>query len=234
MKSNRKSSRRLSRREAQDQTQQIETQTFEDDSVPHGLMANPRTVVEAAYRKPELQKWEGHPSILALPDLIAREKLFALLQAYPPYHESFRKKPAHVRTHMVMDILHFFQPLSIHAKLDGMISRSIYDGYIGRNPLDPRQANSMNERLKFFREHPYALKHDCNAASAFLVCGMSGLGKSTGLRRVLGRYPQVIIHNKYRDRRFTKVQIVYVYLECPKDGSTTAVFMRMRPCSRSA
>jgi hypothetical protein len=194
--------------------------TFEDDSSPRGLLANPRTVIAAKYRKPELQKWAGYPSIEALPPLIPRKKMFEMIQVQPHYAESMRKKPAHVRSHMVMDILHFFQPHSIHARLDGMISRALYDGYIGRNPLDPRQAKGIEERLEFFKKHPYTRHCDYSAASGFVVCGMSGLGKSTSLTRILGRYPQVILHSKYRDRRFTRAQITFVFLECPKDGST--------------
>lgn len=195
-------------------------QAFEDEMLPRGLMANPRTVVEAKYHKPELEVWEGYPCIEALPCLIPRKKMFEMIQAHPPYGKHMRRKPAHVRAHMVMDILHFFQPISIHGRLDGMTSRAIHDGYIGRNPIDPRQANSMKERLEFFREHPYAQRYDENAASGFVVVGMSGVGKSTSLRRILGRYPQIILHNNYRGRRFTRVQIVFVFLECPKDGST--------------
>lgn len=220
MNSTHQSASRSSRREGRGHSRQKEQSTSKRDSIPHGLLANPRTVVEATYRKPELEKWAGYPSIEALPKLIARENLFEVLQACPPYRESFRKKRREVRSHLVMDILHFFQPLSIHARLDGMVSRAMYDGYIGRNPLDPRNADSMNERLAYFRNNPYTLGHDRNTASAFLVCGMSGLGKSTGVTRVLGRYPQAIVHKKYRNSRYTKVQIVYVYLECPKDGST--------------
>ena len=145
------------------------TQALEDEALPRGLMANPRTVVEANYHKPELSAWEGYPCIEALPRLVPRKRMFELIQAHPPYGKHMRRRPAHVRAHMVMDILHFFQPISIHGRLDGMTSRAIHDGYIGRNPLDPRQADSMKERLEFFSEHPYALQYDENAASGFVI-----------------------------------------------------------------
>lgn len=196
------------------------TQILNEESLPRGLMSNPRTVVEADYHKPELQVWEGYPCIEALPCLISRQKMFQIIQAHPPYKQSMRRKPPHVRAHMVMDILHFFQPLPIHARLDGMISRAIHDGYIGRNPLDPRQANNMKDRLEFFRNHPYDLHYDENAAGGFVVVGMSGVGKSTSLRRILRRYPQIILHSNYKGRKFTRAQVSFVFLECPKDGST--------------
>jgi hypothetical protein len=49
---------------------------------------------------------------------------------------------------------------------------------------------------------------------------MSGVGKSTGLRKVLHLYPQIILHKRYQERNFTKAQVVWLKLECPKDGST--------------
>lgn len=187
---------------------------------PRGLMANSRTVVDALYREPELPAWAGYPCIEALPPLVSRATLFEQIQALPKYSTTIRTQPAHVRAHMVMEIGHFYQPLSIHGKLAGMVSRAIHDGYVGRNPIDPRQVSSLKARLEYFRTHPYSLQYDSNSASGFLVCGMSGVGKSTTLRRILDLYPQIILHNKYQENRFTRVQIVSVTLECPKDGST--------------
>ncbi len=70
--------------------------TFEDETLPRGLLANPRTVVEANYHEPELQAWEGYPCIEALPCLVPRKKMFEIIQAHPPYNKNMRKKPAHV------------------------------------------------------------------------------------------------------------------------------------------
>jgi AAA domain-containing protein len=191
-----------------------------DDALPQGLIANSRSVIEAVYRKPELPAWEGYPCIEALPALISRQTLFEQIQVIPQFSQTIRKQPAHVRAHMVMDILHFFQPLSIHAKLEGMVSRSIHDGYRGRNPLDARQVRDVKARLEYFRTHPLSQSYDTNSASGFLICGMSGVGKSTSLRRILDLYPQIILHKEYRARKFTQAQLVHLTLECPKDGST--------------
>jgi hypothetical protein len=192
----------------------------DDLTAPRGLMANPRTVVEATYNAPALARWAGYPCIETLPPLISRETLIERLQDVPEYSHDMRTQPAEERSHMIMDLLHFFQPLSIHVKLAGMVSRAIHDGYIGRNPLDPRQIKSLLARIEYFKKHPYTLHYDFNAASGFFVCGMSGVGKSTTLRRILDFYPQIILHKEYKGKRFTRAQIVHITLECPKDGST--------------
>jgi hypothetical protein len=185
-----------------------------------GLLANPRTVVEAAYLDPELPKFAGHPCIEALPLINTRERAMEQMLQQPRYSEEMRKAEAHIRSHMSMDIAHFFQPLYSHLKLEGMISRVLRDGYLGRNPLDPENSDEFMQRLEYFKSHPYAGKHAPPKASGFIICGMSGVGKSKGLERVISLYPQIVIHTNYRGRNLTRAQIVSAVVECPKDGST--------------
>lgn len=52
---------------------------------------------------------------------------------------------------------------------------------------------------------------------------MSGVGKTTGLIRVLNLYPQIIIHSSYKRKRLSRTQIVWLLLECPKNGSTKSL-----------
>jgi hypothetical protein len=141
----------------------------------------------------------------------------------PAYNEEMRLEDDHLRPHMAMDVLHFFQPLSIHLKLEGMIARAIRDGYIGRNPLDPKNSNDLAQRMEYFKTHSYAGECSSTGASGFTVCGMSGNGKSTGLSLILSLNPQVIIHSHFQGQNLTRAQIVYAIVECPKDGSTKAL-----------
>jgi hypothetical protein len=180
-------------------------------------LANP------TYHAPELPKFAGNPCLESLPLINSREKASEVLTKLPPYDEEMRLAEAHLRQHMVMDILHFFQPLSTQLKLEGMISRAIRDGYIDRNPLDLAHSDNLKIRAEHFKTHPYVGECASTNSSGFLICGMSGIGKSTSLARILSLYPQLIIHRNYRGKRFTRVQIVMTILECPKDGSTKAL-----------
>jgi len=56
-------------------------------------------------------------------------------------------------------------------------------------------------------------------AAGFHIVGISGVGKSLSVERILNLYPQVIHHGQYRDRRFINSQVVWVKLDCPFDGS---------------
>jgi hypothetical protein len=180
-------------------------------------------VVEAKYISPDLPKFSNNPCILALPFINTRKQALTAMQRFLQYQGEPRKLPRHLRTHMVMDLLHFFQPLPIHLKLEGMISRMIRDGYLARNPVDPAYRGNLRERLTCFKEAQSLGSRFEPTASGFSIVGMSGVGKSTGMKRVLSLYPQIILHNHFKDRNFTVVQIVWLRLECPKDGSITSL-----------
>lgn len=194
-----------------------------DDFQTQALLANSRTVVRAKYLDPELPKYAGNPNIEALPLTNTRQQALDEMQRLPEYSEEMRLLPAHLRTPAAMDVLHFFQPLSIHLKLEGMVSRMIRDGYLPRNPLNLAHSNDLKVRLKYFRNFSTFGEQFAPSGCGFTMCGMSGVGKTTGLIRVLNLYPQIIIHTSYKRKRFTRTQIVWLILECPKDGSTKAL-----------
>jgi hypothetical protein len=193
---------------------------------PQALLANSRTVVEATYLEPELPKFAGNPCIEALPKINAREQALDLMQRLPEYSDEMRLLPANLRTHMAMDVLHFFQPLSVHLKLEGMVSRMIRDGYLSRNPLDPAHSHDIKTRLNHFKQFKVYGEQFTPTGCGFTICGMSGVGKTTGLIRSLNLYPQTIIHTNYKGSKFTRTQFVWLILECPKDGSTKGLCTR--------
>jgi hypothetical protein len=180
-------------------------------------------VVEAVYIRPELPKFDGNPCILAMPRINTSVQATTAMQRFPEYKRDPRRLPPHLRTHAAMDLLHFFQPLPIHLRLEGMVSRMIRDGYLARNPLDPIYRGNLRERLACFQDGRTLGTRYEPTASGFSVVGMSGVGKSTGVRSVLSLYDQVILHNRFKGRNFTALQVVWLKLECPKDGSLKAL-----------
>jgi len=183
-------------------------------------LANSRTIVKAKYSEAEIPKFAGNPNIEALPLINTRQQALDGMQRRPNYNNEVRLLPAHLRTHLVMDVLHFFQPLSIHTKLEGMVSRMIRDGYLHRNPLNPSHSSDLQVRLKHFKKFSTFGEQFAPSGCGFTICGMSGVGKTTSLIRVLNLYPQIIIHTSYKRKKFTRAQIAWLLLECPKDGST--------------
>lgn len=186
------------------------------------LFVGKGAVVEAKYSSPELPKYKGNPLIEALPRILSRQQITKALQRSPKVPRNIDSIPPHRRKHMAMDIYHFFQPLSVHLRLEGMTSRTLRDGYLARNPLDPSYSGTLRERLEFFKNRKAGESRFEPTAAGFFIIGMSGVGKSTGMSAALSLTPQVIVHSCYRGRPFTRLQVAWLRLECPQDGGSPA------------
>jgi hypothetical protein len=97
------------------------------------------------------------------------------------------------------------------------------DGYLARNPADPRFYGTLLERLTAFRAGGLSVQPHLLSAAGFAMLGMSGMGKSVSTREILLNYPQIILHSEYNGKKFTRTQVVWVVLECPKDGTTVGL-----------
>jgi len=58
-----------------------------------------------------------------------------------------------------------------------------------------------------------------STAASFSIVGISGIGKTTAIERLLLMYDQVIIHSQYCGKPLTRTQIVWLKIDCPYDGS---------------
>lgn len=176
-------------------------------------------VIQAKYRSTGLPNYRGNPLIEALPPINSREKVIEKLQKiYTPTarnnHFSVEK-----RMHLVMDLLRFFQPLPIHLTLETRFSRMIRDGYLTRNPENIHFYGDLKARLQNLRRNESINVQLPSVASGFSIVGMSGVGKSTSVQRILSLYPQVIIHSQYKGKDFNTIQVTWLKLDCPQDGS---------------
>lgn len=178
----------------------------------------------AVYRKQSVRHYEGNPLIEALPPIYSEEELIDLLSYYPDYLEEDRQAPTQDRLQMTKLATRFFQPLPIHIELGRMFDRMMRMGYGGkRNPLCTgfyRQINERIERLESSmdrREFIFTYPH------GFTIIGISGIGKTRGVQNVLSLYPQVICHSVYQGKPLSKIQIPWLMLQCPHDGSTKAL-----------
>lgn len=134
---------------------------------------------------------------------------------------------AEYRLHCVMRLLKYFQPMARHLELEQKVSRVVRYGYVGRNPLLPDYKARLRELKKSlvaeFAAEKEELKHRVNdedtPASGFTVIGVSGVGKTTGLKKILKLYPQVIVHSDYKGKMLNVYQIVWIKIDCPHGGS---------------
>ncbi|MCD9188954.1 MAG: ATP-binding protein [Pyrinomonadaceae bacterium] len=196
----------------------------DDDGIilPHGEVA-----YIANYKKQLLSEYNGNPLIEALPKILSKREYLDAVTNYPLFNESDRSLPPEVRLQCVMRMTHYFQPLSKHIDLEQRISRIIRHGYLSRNPLHAQYVMRLREiKKRMTSENKEERQNLLNYLSSsksdptgFTLIGISGVGKTTGLRNVLNLYPQVILHREYNGAPFDFYQIVWLRLECPHAGS---------------
>jgi hypothetical protein len=175
-------------------------------------------VQDASYQDQLVGRYKGNTTIEALPPILSEKKAAKLLAYYPEIEQGGRKMPPEIRLHLIMDAVHFFEPLPVHIDLEQRLSRVIRDGYFGRNPLARDHWREIDLRVESILKAGGIPVRSSNVIG-FSILGMSGIGKTTAIERVLLTYPQVIYHRAYRGQPFNRIQLVWLKLTCPHDGS---------------
>ncbi|MDP4092954.1 MAG: ATP-binding protein [Bacillota bacterium] len=189
---------------------------------------NPNTgiTVKAEYSEQVLREYRDNPLIEALPPIWSYEQVEELIHSYPEHEELERKLDAHYRYHCIQRLFSYFQPWSTHFDIEQRVSRVIRQGYISRNPLAPNYAYDMQSIYSMIKQGNYQFKDvelSTPSSSGFTIIGFSGMGKSTGIEKILNKYPQIIIHDEYNNEEFDHKQLVWLKLDCPHDGSIKAL-----------
>lgn len=186
------------------------------------IINNGTIAFEADYKEQIIDDYKENPFIEALPPIYSIEEIIEKLSIYPKFDKNERNLEAQYRFHIVQRLFSYFQPLYSHVDLENRMSRLIRQGYIARNPFNRDYAVGFKEGYKVIKNMNSEL--DCNnnfrtTASGFTLIGVSGLGKTTAINRVLSLYNQVIVHANYNGFKFSTYQIVWIKLDCPYDGS---------------
>jgi hypothetical protein len=180
-------------------------------------------VVHAIYRETNISDYKNNPLIEALPSVLTAEQAVSRLAYYPQYDETLRHAPDHIRYHLIQNGLRFFAPLDVHVDLERRFSCLIRVGYVSRNPLSAAFWKELDVRFaeldQYWNQYEPRQRQLSSTTPGFNIIGLSGIGKSASVLRVLSLYPQVIHHNRYREQNFTYSQIVWLKLDCPFDGS---------------
>lgn len=168
-----------------------------------------------------IPEYRGNPLIEALPDIWSGGQVIQMLSEKAAYNNGERELDMQYRMHCIYRLFRYFQPLEQHIDIEQRISRSIRQGYLYRNPLTPEYAAGLAEGYAAMKDKAsyhvlYGVK---SAASGFTIIGVSGVGKSTAVEKILSLYPQRIVHTRYRERPLAFTQLVWLKLDCPHDGS---------------
>ncbi|HEY5915110.1 MAG TPA: ATP-binding protein [Verrucomicrobiae bacterium] len=172
----------------------------------------------ASYAEQLVERYKGNPLIEALPPIRSPQEAAQIMSYYPERQPNSHRLPPEIRMHLIMDAVHFIQPFPVHIDLEQRISRVIRDPYTGRNPMARDHWQDLDQRVDtIIRAGGIPLRS--SNVIGFSVIGLPGVGKTTGVERVLQTYPQVIHHQSYKGQPFCRTQLVWLKLTCPHDGS---------------
>ncbi|AXQ50901.1 ATP-binding protein [Lysinibacillus fusiformis] len=180
-------------------------------------------VLLAEYREQETIDYKGNPLIEALPPILSKEEAFDQLSFLPMFHNSERNLSSHHRYHALLRLSRFYQPINQTLNLEQRFSGFIRYGYVNRNPLHKKHVQALLDlHNKLVNKEEFGLPPDIrSSASSFTLMGYPGIGKTSAIERVLSLYPQVILHQN----PINLIQIVWLKLNCPHDGSLKTLCM---------
>ncbi|NFG38428.1 ATP-binding protein [Clostridium botulinum] len=186
-------------------------------------------VEEAMYKEQEIEEYSYNPFIEALPRIFTADDVVDKFTVLPEISDKDRNKPENLRYHIIKRAKNFIQPLPIHIKLERKLSSLIRRGYLSRNPVDKsflqslRILNGLDDKSIKENSLQDELNNIRSTADSLSIIGISGIGKTTAIERLLLMYPQVIKHFEYNGTNLTRTQIVWLKIDCPYDGNLSTL-----------
>lgn len=192
--------------------------------LPNGVVG-----IEAKYKNQVLEEFNGNPFIEALPNLIEKEEVIKKVAFKVTIKKEEILLPKQFKLTALNRIYKVFQPLPIHIEVWDMINSLIRQGYIARNPFGKRYIEQINKTGEAIINKNYNIDNNENFRTTVqtgLIIGVSGMGKTTTVQRALYQIPQIIIHNKYKEIQFSQIQVTWLKLEAPANGSIKALTLQ--------
>ncbi len=186
-------------------------------------------VEEAIYKEQEIEEYSYNPFIEALPKIFTADDVVDKFTVLPEISDKDRNKPENLRYHIIKRAKNFIQPLPIHITLERKLSSLIRRGYLSRNPVDKsflqslRILNGLDDESIKENSIQDELNNIRSTADSLSIIGISGIGKTTAIERLLLMYPQVIKHFEYNGTNLTRTQIVWLKIDCPYDGNLSTL-----------
>lgn len=187
----------------------------------------------ATYYDQALQDFADNPLQEALSPILLGDEPAQSLGRYPAYKKEDRTLPPELRYLLTMRVRQFFYPFPIVLDFRERFDSMLRFGYEDRNPFKRGFWSNLEGKLETFKLNIGTSQDQLYnrllplTALGFTIYGLSGIGKTKAIEAVLSLYPQVIIHTKYHDCDFNWLQVVWLKLECPHDGSTKGLCLNL-------
>lgn len=197
-----------------------------------GMHYSAKTVVVAKYIRQFEHDYMGNLLIEALPPIRHKMEIFISLIRECFYNEEERNIPEEQKLHAIFRLLNVVCPTYEARCIARNIEIVLCRGYVGKKITSPKyiqelemlaQAVSDQNELNTIIDKITVVDESCTQNLGFLVTGLSGMGKTTAVLIALRYYPQVIIHKNISVVIDEFIQIVWIKVDCPPDGSLKGI-----------
>lgn len=178
-------------------------------------------IIQAEYRPTHVMRFDGNPFIEALPQVEdSKQEFITMLANDPPAPTGKTRKLGEItRTMELSTIADLVLPFPEYGKVGIAVATMLRDTYVARNPLSPTD-RQRRHALATRGEDGICMPADWkSSAGGYTLMAISGMGKTTFARAFFLRYPQVIEHTSYQGQPLKCLQVVYLILRIPHDGT---------------
>lgn len=182
--------------------------------------ASPRQfdhIVTADYKEQRIPRYRDNQLIAALPLSKNDDSVMESLTLTPDFSPEQREWETHERIHQLLSLANFMVPMESHVKLARVLDSMMREGYVGRRPLSKEHVSIYQEIYRrqmageAFRQQASTITPQLSTA----LVGLSGMGKTTTVKRFLAQVPQVIHHPQ-----LNVYQIPWLHVEMTSDGKS--------------
>ncbi len=159
-----------------------------------------------------INPYEGNILVAPLGPIVDRPKLIKQITTRPPLPGECSVIPKYLRQHYLPTLWELFVPPLESIQVVETIDLMIRQGYRYRDPNLPRAWSTL---LGEPCPPPGRVRAPATAA---VVVGHSGVGKTETILRALGRYPQVITHESFPNLMGAHKQIAWLSVDVPSSG----------------
>lgn len=170
----------------------------------------------AHYTEQRVPHYRGNPLIEALPPTLDEDSLIERHFVMPEFSADQRSWSIPERMQMLAQLSSFMLPMPRHIHLSYSLDVMMRQGYVGRVPRSAasnRIFGKLHDQLK--TNSGYKTDATLTPQISSSLIGLSGMGKTTTIKRLLSRIPKVIHHPN-----FGIYQIPYLHIETPYDGAS--------------
>ncbi|PWL42371.1 MAG: hypothetical protein DBY45_09020 [Clostridiales bacterium] len=166
--------------------------------------------------------YPDNPFISALPQRLTAAKLMEKIQSrIPPWDRSVQM-PSVKRLSHCNKIYEAFYPLHFAPTIYNLLYNDMIGSYAEKNSVKAIRQMTAIQNAIGRNQRPCTTTFSTQSMSCSIL-GISGIGKSSTIARILNLFPQVIEHTEFEGSPFFCKQINYLNVQCPSDCSVKAM-----------